>query len=390
MTDATWVAPRLRPTALETCTAVAVGDDPFAPALPPPAGSVREALEAVVLEGLRRPPCLVSFSGGRDSSMVLALATHVARRHGTAPPIPVTNRFPGVPESDESSWQELVVAHLGLDDWLRLDWGDELDLVGPYAARTLRRHGLVLPFNAHFHEPLAERAAGGTMLTGVGGDQLLGARQRPITLELLAGRRRRPYVREIPAFARELLPRPARRRLARRRTPYDGLHWLRADVASRLVREYAEFASSAPLRWDRAVHWFARQRFLRCGLAALDALGAAHDVTFGHPLADPLVLSTIASVYGPGGPPGRATTLLALVGDLLPREILERRTKASFDAPFFASHSRRFSETWDGTGVDERLVSPDALRDEWATESPDAHSALLLQQAFLRAGDRSG
>ena len=65
----------------------------------------RVALEAAVLGALRRPPCGVAFSGGRDSSLVLAVATHVARREGLPDPIPVTRRFPDKPEAEESEWR---------------------------------------------------------------------------------------------------------------------------------------------------------------------------------------------------------------------------------------------------------------------------------------------
>src|SRR5215210_5370570 len=44
----------------------------------------RGALERAILPGLLRPPCLVGFSGGRGSSVVLALAVDVARREGLA------------------------------------------------------------------------------------------------------------------------------------------------------------------------------------------------------------------------------------------------------------------------------------------------------------------
>ena len=50
----------------------------------------------------------------------------------------------------------------------------ELDAVGPYAQRMLRGHGLVGPFNAHFHLPLIDAARGGSLLTGIGGDELHG------------------------------------------------------------------------------------------------------------------------------------------------------------------------------------------------------------------------
>ena len=112
------------------------------------------ALESAVLRVLQRPPCAVSFSGGRDSSAVLALATHLARREGLPLPIPATNRFPAVESSNETEWQERVVTHLGLDEWVRLEHDDELDCVGSIAQETLGRHGLLWPFNAHFHVPL--------------------------------------------------------------------------------------------------------------------------------------------------------------------------------------------------------------------------------------------
>ncbi|HEY2429742.1 MAG TPA: hypothetical protein VGI06_12480, partial [Acidimicrobiales bacterium] len=63
--------------------------DPGAPARSDP----RAALEAAILDGLRRPPCIVAFSGGRDSSAVLAVAVDAARRHGLAPPVPLTHVF---------------------------------------------------------------------------------------------------------------------------------------------------------------------------------------------------------------------------------------------------------------------------------------------------------
>jgi asparagine synthetase B (glutamine-hydrolysing) len=61
-------------------------------------------LERVLVRSLQRPPCLVAFSGGRDSAGVLAAASHAARRHGLPLPIPATYRFPGAAEVDESEW----------------------------------------------------------------------------------------------------------------------------------------------------------------------------------------------------------------------------------------------------------------------------------------------
>src|SRR5687768_13796753 len=85
-----------RPTVLETACGVVYGIDANADRLPEESRfrTAREALEQAVLVGLMRPPCVVSFSGGRDSSAVLAIAAHVARREGLPLPIPVSLRFP--------------------------------------------------------------------------------------------------------------------------------------------------------------------------------------------------------------------------------------------------------------------------------------------------------
>jgi asparagine synthase (glutamine-hydrolysing) len=56
--------------------------------------SLDDALFAAIEPALASGKCLVAFSGGRESSWVLAVATEAARSHGYADPIPVTLRFP--------------------------------------------------------------------------------------------------------------------------------------------------------------------------------------------------------------------------------------------------------------------------------------------------------
>ena len=166
----------LRPyelTPLEVASGLVFGLAPPRPLPTEIAGEPIDAFERAILPALQRPPCVVSFSGGRDSSAALAVAVRVARREGLPLPIPSTNRFPAVKDSHESDWQERVVAHLGIDDWLRPEFTDELDCVGPIATSVLRRYGLLWPFNAHFHVPHLEAAAGGSLLTGIGGDEIL-------------------------------------------------------------------------------------------------------------------------------------------------------------------------------------------------------------------------
>ena len=138
--------------------------------------SLSEVLAATILPLLHRPPCCVSFSGGLDSSIILATATDLALRQGLPLPIPVTLRFPGVASAMEDTWQELVISHLRLSDWVKLDFTSELDALGPIARPALRRFGILTPPNWYLHQPMIQAATGGSLLTGIGGDEIFRSR----------------------------------------------------------------------------------------------------------------------------------------------------------------------------------------------------------------------
>ena len=70
----------LRPDPLELAAGRMFGEDPEAPGIAHVelrGTTPLSALEEAILPALEREPCLVSFSGGRDSSAVLAVATRV-------------------------------------------------------------------------------------------------------------------------------------------------------------------------------------------------------------------------------------------------------------------------------------------------------------------------
>ena len=69
---------------------------------------------AAILPALLRPPCVMSFTGGRGSSLVLAVAVQLARREGLELPVPATIRMRGSANADESAYQERLVIRLGL------------------------------------------------------------------------------------------------------------------------------------------------------------------------------------------------------------------------------------------------------------------------------------
>lgn len=345
--------------------------------LPRPSATAVGALEGAILPALERPPCLVSFSGGRDSSAVLALAVRVARRECLPLPIPATHRFPTAPATDETEWQEQVVRHLGLTDWLKLEHRDELDVVGPVARRALRRHGLLWPSNAHFHLPLFEAAAGGSLLTGIGGDEMLGPTSWQRQLDLLRGRVR-PAPRDVLRLAYFAAPRPLRAFYLASRLPLE-YAWLRPEARREVARRWGWQTASEPRRPRAHVRWRGRFRYHRVGGESLALLAAGPRVELVHPFLAPAFRAAL--VRSPFVE--RTGAFRALVGDVLPDAILARRTKSSFDEAFFARHAREFAESWDGSGVDESIVDPEALAAEWRSGHPDARSLLLLQAAWL-------
>jgi asparagine synthase (glutamine-hydrolysing) len=374
-------------TPIEIASGLILGTLPEVRAVPRAQVSARAALERAVLDAVTRPPCFVSFSGGRDSSAVLALATRVARAEGLPLPIPATNIFPAIELTDEADWQERVVRHLGLDDWARLEHHDELDVVGEFAEDVLSRHGLLWPFNAHFHAPLIRLASGGTLLTGIGGDELLQISDASRWGDILSGRAR-PERRDVLRLGFTVAPRAVKRRVKARRLPLD-FAWLRPEARRELALEWADNAVRQPHGWQQLVRWVMRMRYVHVGTASLDRIAADEGVAVRHPFLARDFGEAIATLPKAERFRDRTTAMTRLFGDLLPAEVLERRTKASFDGAFWSEPSRSFARNWDGAGVDERVVDVAALRLEWAKDMPDPRTFLLAQSAWLRTRDRS-
>ena len=339
-----------------------------------------------MVPALRRPPCVVPFSGGRDSSAVLAVATQVARRDGLPLPLPVTVRFPQASRTDETVWQELVIAHLELPDWERMELGTangEFDLVGPLAARGLVRHGLLWPANAHFHVPLLEGASGGSLLSGIDGDALFGGWSWPRIGAVLA-RRVPPEPRDLLRFGYAAAPRVVRSWVVRRRGQLPGAaSWLRPRA--RVAYDRAATRQQSPLRWSAHVATLAGARYLEVTCTSLQALADDTGTLVVHPFLDRRFLAALASTGGAWGWGGRALTTAALFGELLPEKTVTRSSKALFDEVFWSEPSRQFARHWDGTGVHDELVDPDALKREWLSATPHAGSGTLLQAAWLHA-----
>lgn len=346
------------------------------------------ALEAALRPALRRPPCVVGFSGGRDSSALLSVAVRLARREGWDVPVPFSLRFPGMPEADESAWQKLVVTHLGLTDWIRHVPGDEVDVLGPVARESLRSHGLLWPPVVHTKRAELRFATGGSYVTGEGGDSVLEA-SRLSALRVALSPRRRVGARRRARAASSVLP----------RAPRVGREGMPAEVRRGWLRPPAHRWYENAWKADEGVlagspkadlRRLLRQRSLVLAFRNLDHVAAAEDVQCVHPLLDTAFVEAVGSAFGPLGITSRTAAMRTLFGELLPDSVLARGDKAHFNRAHFGVHARAFAKQWDGSGVDARLVDPLALAEDWRGPEPHGGTYQLLQAAWLAAQQGSG
>jgi hypothetical protein len=243
--------------------------------------------------------------------------------------------------------QERVIVHLGLTEWVRLDFSDELDLVGPVAIRVLRDHGLVWPFNTYFSRPPIEWASGGSLITGLGDRNALGE----------------------PGALLRRDPGP--------------LRWLRPVAQVEVRKRWRADAESRPRAREQRFAWWRHLRQVRLGIESLRRLGAELRVEVCHPLIDPIFSRALEAL------PPHCRSATRLFGDLLPRELLAQRAAPLHEEAFWRSHSRGLVENWQGEGVDTDLVDIDVLRHEWSLPCPDPRTFLLLQSVALEREPRS-
>lgn len=345
-------------------------------------GTARAVLETLLLESMATGRLSLSFSGGRDSSLLLAVATDVARRHGHPDPLPITLRHPS-PESDESEFQSAVITHLGLVDWERIDVANSLDALGNVATAALLRNGLLAPANIYLHAKMLEVAPPGVLVTGRGGDEVLGTIAWQLS-GVLAGRRR-PTARDAGRLGFALSPRSVRRAVTVRQQA-GTFPWLRPDAEQQVVRRLADDDISTRVRWDTGALLWARSRTNQLAEHGLARIAEAASVRVMSPLADERFVKAFAGEMGLAGPSSREAATRYLAGGLLPELLVRRSSKASFDQLIWGPGFRAFVDRWDPATLDptvRTLVDPEAVRRLWREPSPRYQLLLLLQQAWL-------
>ncbi|HKP91621.1 MAG TPA: asparagine synthase-related protein [Thermoleophilaceae bacterium] len=371
--------PELSP--LDIAAGQAYGEIPVE--IPPATLPPLRALELSLARALERPPCVVAFSGGRDSSVILCVAARVAREEGLDAPIAVTHRFRDVPATFEDEWQELVLRHAAVSEWVRLEHGAELDMVGPVAARVMEEHGRFFPAGIHAWQPLFEQARGGTLVNGMEGDVLFGAWWWAGLGDLRA-RRRRPRPRDLLTALHAHAPDPLARAAGRRRNPSPSLPWLTETARRRMSALRERHLVRQPVRFDAYVRWAVSRRVVQLTRRELDRLAAGAGASNLHPFQDPAFLAGLAAAGGRDGFGDRTATTRHLFGGDLPDAVVARPAKVLFDGAFLNDHSRALAPAWDGQGFDPELVRAEVLREEWRRPVLPTRTALLLQDLWLR------
>jgi hypothetical protein len=342
----------------------------------PPAprrSSLDEFRALVFASAFDRGPCFIPFSGGRESSMWLAMATRHARSHGHDDPVPVTLRYPGLASSEQLALQELVVARLGLADWEVVEPDDNLDLIGPVASGALRETGPFWPPNAYLMAPLLEAAREGVfvLLTGVS-DFFSWWRWAPLA-GVLSGHRR-PRVQDAALLASIAVPASVRARSLRRQG-MPPLSWLRPDAERRALELLTTRRAVVPVGFDRACTTQITHRCFTGAAGTFRALGQALGTRIELPLCAPGVVASLAGAGGRRGFGEQRAFLQRLGGDLLPSEALPRRPAPDLTPIFFGEPSKQFASAWTGSGLDESVVDVDKLRGELVTTTSNQREA---------------
>jgi asparagine synthase (glutamine-hydrolysing) len=216
---------------------------------------------------------------------------------------------------------------------------------------------------------MLEAAAGGTLLTGIGGDELWASACAPVL------RRRRRLLSLAPVAVRRAVLAP------RLTLPFP---WVRPQGIRAAQRALADDRARLPRDVHGRMARTHRTRYFAVGGSALERLAADAGARIEHPLHDLRVWGAVAGAAPAHGFSTKADAIQATAGDVLPPETITRRTKASFDAVFFTEHARAFTREWDGSGVPD-VVDAAALAEHWRGASPDAHTFTLLQALWLRS-----
>jgi asparagine synthase (glutamine-hydrolysing) len=157
--------------------------------------------------------------------------------------------------------------------------------------------------------------------------------------------------------------------------------WLDESFAVGYRDVLARVALAEPLRPALWYDYYLSRPSVQIGHASLRAFKARHGLQWEAPLVDRRFLGSLKASVSWHGYRGRRHLLHTFFPDL-PPEILDRRSKASFNSALFGEHTRAFAEQWNGDGVPEG-VNAEWLKEHWQSAHVSARTASLLHHVWL-------
>ncbi|MSW52653.1 MAG: hypothetical protein F2817_17415 [Actinobacteria bacterium] len=350
-----------------------------------------QVLDTILLNALTKSPCVITFSGGRDSSLLLARAAMVAKKHGLPGPVALTHRYPAEDvDAQETVWQHRVVDHLRLLDlpveWIINDVTTEFDILGKPLTDLLTMNG------RPFFPPASgaslfdyQFAAGGSLVTGEFGDELF-ANSRSYRFRRSISELKYSGRTSMRRVVRPLFP-SMRSIGAEEIAMLTGITWLTEDALHGLFASVKQ-AADDDFGWKSEVRRKLKTRAVQVSLETRDRIAGLFDCIPVDPFLD---FQFIDSWFGHIDYFGisRSQSMRLLSDGMLPDSVIDRESKAFFNRSRFGEDTKSFAAKWDGAGIESPDVDVSRLRDAWMQNLVTLQSAMLLQQAWLSDGHNS-
>jgi asparagine synthetase B (glutamine-hydrolysing) len=350
------------------------------------AGSVFDVLVDAITEQLTDQPVYVEFSGGCDSSLVLSAALKSCRDAQHAPPIPITFRYPLIPETNETVYQEAVFEYLGINNGRVFEITNEFDLLGPSARNGLKAFGLVCPALPLVRADLMRQLEPGLVLSGEGGDESLGPRRAGGAVRAVRALKRGRLRGFAGNVMTSLMPLPLRRHWIRRGSDLS-LEWISPQEHERYNAEIVEWWTAEPLRPSRFAEFYLTRPGTQVTVHQVGEVMRWCGHRYGAPLMEQHFVHAVGDLTPLTKLQDRRRILNHHFTSNLPEVVLNRIDKKFFQAAFFNTYAKEFARSWSGQ-ISDDCIDGAKLKAHWLQDDSNnvwSPTFLLLQKAWLES-----